>query len=105
MKPGVSWSRSAWAPHDRRDLPALGQAAGLLPFCRRFVVAARDIVNFGFTSVWLGIGRPQVGRFFEVTKRIGILLRDQALPRKAERGREEEIGRSGILRIELMRAA
>src|SRR2546429_9576230 len=104
----------AWASSFRRQLwlvdsvefsEPLIETVGFLLFgsCLRWT--AREPVYFSHATMRFRLLRPQFRCFFEITKRIGILAAALALARKLEGGGVEQVRRSGIFRIELMRLA
>src|ERR1022692_2032868 len=66
---------------------------------------AGQCVDFGPALMWLRIAHAPFRRLAEVAQRIGILAGGQAFPRQDERGTVEQIRGSGILPVELVRAA
>src|SRR5947208_8483754 len=81
------------------------ETVGLLLFGRCLRWTAGEPVYFSHATMRFGLLGPQFRRFFEITKRIGILASALALARKLEGGGVEQVRRSGIFHIKLMRAA
>jgi hypothetical protein len=80
----------------------LAQAVGFLLLGCGLCGTVGKVVDVGHAAVGFGFLGPKFRRFFQITKRIGILLAVSAFLCQSEASGVEQVQRSGITRIELM---
>src|SRR5205823_11741625 len=100
-----SFRRQLWLVDSVEFSEPLIETVGLLLFgsCLRWT--AGEPVYFSHATMRFRPLGPQFRCFFEIRKRIGIRSSALALARKLEGGGVEQVRRSGIFHIKLMRVA
>src|SRR5256885_5040449 len=101
----ISFRGQLWLDDSVEFSEPLIETVGLLLFGRCLRRTAGEPVYFSHATMRFRLLGPQFRCLFEITKRIGILASALALARKLEGGGVEQVRRSGIFHIKLMRVA